>query len=307
MRNHGLVALAVALVVGLTLAEAQGGPRGRRSGGPRPSGIRSGNVRPQNLTQPLGVRTLNNSPQPGSRNLANNAAGGNFQNKVSQLKTNFTPVNQPFTPAWYANHPQAWQYTHPHADAWAVATLGTAAAWLGVAAATDGGYAADSGTVYTADTTDDTGTDEQTDSDVSAAQQAGAYPAPNPWAPGSVARRNNAAAAGNFLPLGVFALAPQNEKDASALLQLALDRQGNVYGNYYDVLSGRDQPISGKVDGTTQKATFFVVPAGNVSFHTTLASLTQPTGSIQLQFQDGRTRQWTLARFQDPATGPPTN
>jgi len=260
MRNHGFVALGVALVVGFAIAEAQARPGGggRRGGGQRASGVRSGNVRPGNIgTLQQGTRNLGSKLQsatPG--NLADRLGNGNVQNKVSQLKTNFTPANQPFTPAWYANHPRAWRYTHPNADVWAVATLGIATGWLGVGRA--------GGTVYTSETA---ATDET----------------------------------GDYLPLGVFALAPKSEKDASALVELALDQQGNLRGNYYDVLSGADQTVSGAVDKATQRATFAVTPGGKVSFETTLANLTQPTGWVTLRFANGTTRQWTLARFDDPA------
>jgi hypothetical protein len=265
MRNHCLVAVGVALVMGFTIAEAGARPGGRRVA-PRAGGTRSGNVRPGNITPDGqlgqgGIRNLGDKLQSTDpQKLTGNQAGGNFQNKVSQLKTNFTPANQPFTPAWYAGHPRAWQYTHPHADAWAVATFGVAAGWLGLGAA--------GGTVYTSETVD---------SD----------------------------AAGDFLPLGVFAMAPKSERDASALVQLALNQQGDLRGNYYDVLTGQDQVVAGTVDKTTRRATFQVGPGGKVAFETTLASLTRPTGSVTLRFQDGRTRQWTLARFDDPAPSTP--
>ena len=106
---------------------------------------------------------------------------------------------------------------------------------------------------------------------------------------------------GQYLPLGVFALAPQSEKDATALVQLAVDKQGNLRGNYYDVLSGQDQTVDGNVDKKTQRATFKVSPNGNVSFETTLANLTRATGSVTLRFENGQTRSWTLSRLDNPA------
>lgn len=257
MRNRRFLTLTVALVVGLAMQEAQARPGGGGRRGPAPNvgGARDGNARPGNIA-PAG--------KAGQQSLGSKLQGtvksGNFQNKVSQLKTNFTPTTQPFTPSWYANHPAAWQYTHPHADAWAVAGFGTAATWLGLRAATNGGYVTDETTSDTEG--DDTSVDE-------------------------------------FLPLGVFALAPQNEKDASALVQLAVNKQGELHGNYYDVLTAQDQTVAGKVDKQSQRATFKVSPGGNVSFETSLANLTQTSGWITLRFANGQSRQWTLARFDD--------
>ena len=299
MRNRCFVALGVALVVGFMIAGAQARPpgdgSGKRGGGPRVGGARPGNVRPGNI----------GAPQPGPRNLggklqspaggkrAGNRANVNFQNKVSRLKTNFTPAKHPFTPAWYANHPRAWRFPHPHADVWAAATIGVAAAWLGIDAAS--GDAADGDTVYTGETGQggeadendqaaETESDEQTNADDGLGASGG----------------------GDYLPLGVFALAPKSEQDASAVVQLAVDKQGNLRGNYYDVLTGQGQAVVGTLDKKTQRATFAVSPKGNVSFETTLEGLTQPTGSVTLRFQNGETRQWTLARFDNPAPPAPT-
>jgi len=269
MRNRLLVALAFVLSVGLAIAEAQarGGGKGpgRIGGGPAGSGgARGANIGPGKSIQP-GSRNLSGKVQSlGSGNSQGNAksnAKNTAQNKVSQLKTNFTAKNQPFTPAWYANHPRAWQYMHPHADAWTVASLGAVGAWLGWTAG-------DGGTVYTSDADDDEG---------------------------------QADVAGDFLPLGVFGLAPQNEKDASALVQLALNKQGQLFGNYFDVLTGKDQTVSGKVDKKTQRAAFTVGSGGGVWFETPLANLTQAKGAVTLTFSNGQTRQWTLARFDDQA------
>jgi hypothetical protein len=268
MRNVRFLALAVALVLGWAIqdAHARPGGGGRRGGGANVGGTRGGNFAPGGKIGQQGAGNLDNKLQGTIKNgnvagnLQNgNLQNGNVQNKVSQLKTNFTAGNQPFTASWYANHPRAWQYTHPHADAWAVAGYGRAAAWLGLAAVTNDAYVIDD--VTTGDTDD--------------------------------------ADQGEFLPLGVFALAPQNERDANALVQLAVNKQGEVAGNYYDVLTGQDQTIAGKVDKQSKQVTFAVSPGGNVSFETSLANLTQARGSITLRFANGQSRQWTLARFDD--------
>jgi hypothetical protein len=279
MRNRFLAAVGVALVLGVLAFDAQARPGGGRRGGPARvgGGAGPGNFRAGGNARSGGQFGQNvqnfRMPNGKAQSLAGSSAIGNLnsgsaQNKVSQLKTNFTAANQPFTPAWYANHPGAWQYTHPHADAWAVATAGTAAAWLGLAAVTGG-------TVYTAETADETADD----ADDSAS--------------------DDNSVAGDYLPLGVFALAPKSEKDASALVQLAVNKQGVVRGNYYDVLTGQTQPVAGTLDKQTQRATFKAVPSGNVTFETSLASLTQPAGTVTLKFDGGQAKQWTLARFDD--------
>ena len=157
MRQYLLSSVAVVLIGGslLSSAEAQ---LGRRLGGrlrnppapgaqsapqtqpaqPRPSGQLRERV--QNLGGKLqtaldsgaldGLTGKDGTPLSGALpsgatpNLATSA----------QLKATLPAGERPFTPAWYANHSTAWQYSHPHADAWAVASIGTVAVWLGIPA-----------------------------------------------------------------------------------------------------------------------------------------------------------------------------
>jgi hypothetical protein len=49
------------------------------------------------------------------------------------------PAQRPFTPAWYADHPKAWQATHPHADVVAAAGAVGLARWLAVSSVWVGG------------------------------------------------------------------------------------------------------------------------------------------------------------------------
>jgi hypothetical protein len=85
-------------------------------------------------------------------------------------------------------------------------------------------------------------------------------------------------------------------------VQLAVDREGQLRGNYYDVASGLDQAIAGSVNKQTQRAAFKVGANGNVSFETTLASLTRPNGTVTLRSANGQAREWSLARFDNPQT-----
>lgn len=274
------VALAIVLGVSASQAEARGGGGGGRGGpgGGRPGGgFSAGRAGDRSIgDRQIGNRE-NSNRDNGDRTAAQRAKAnaaiknsGQFANKTSQLKTNYTGNNQPFSAAWYANHPRAWQYTHPHADAWAVASLGMAGAWLGVAALNDG-------TVYTAENE----ADDQSDDNLT---QEGETDLP---------------ADDNFLSLGVFALAPQQENDATAIVQLAINHDGIVRGTYVDLLTNQEQAIEGAVDKKTQRVAWRVGDNGSVTFDTQLASLTQATGPITLHYENGKTRQWKLARFED--------
>ena len=142
-------------------------------------------------------------------------------NRTSQLKINYTGKNQPFSSAWYGNHPSAWQSANLRSDAWTAASLGSATAWLGARA-----IAATNDTVYTGESDSD---DNSQDSDDSLTQE-GETPLP---------------ADEEFLPLGVFALAPQQQTTANSVVQLAISRDGIVRGTYVDLLTNQEQSIEG--------------------------------------------------------------
>ena len=290
MRQYLFSTVAVVLVGGSLLSNAEA-QVGRRLGGrlrnppapaapsvpdvqpaqPRPSG--QFRERVQNLGGKLqsavdsgaldGLTGKDGSPLSGALpagatpNLATN----------SHLKAALPAGEQPFTPGWYAAHPTAWQYTHPHADAWAVATIGTVAVWLGIPAPLPAD-AASGDNVFTS--------------------QSVAPPAEVPEV-------------GDYLPLGVFALGPHGAHDASALVQLAVSKSGELRGTYYDVVTGQEQPLSGQFDKQTQLATFKLAAPDSAEFEISLVSLTRPEGNARLRFADGQTRDWSLARFEPPA------
>lgn len=275
-------AVAVVLVLSAAQAEARGGG-GARGGGPRggSSGFRSSGSNFSNRGLGEGAA--------GQATRANKVGEGNIQNKASQAKSNFNGKSQPFSPSWYANHPRAWQATHPHADAWAVAGFGTAAAWLGITAA-----AANDSTVYTSDVSDDDeqsddiagNTDDQSDADNNSASD---------LAKTGAGKQANG---GDFLSLGVFKLSPKGQPNAWAMLNLAVSKSGVVRGTYYDILSDQEQPVQGAVDKATQRVAFTIGAQGTIVFETLLPNLTSDDGSITLQYNDGTKSQWTLSRQQ---------
>jgi hypothetical protein len=78
-----------------------------------------------------------------------------------------------------------------------------------------------------------------------------------------------------FMPFGVFTLAPENQTEATAMLQLAVSKQGVLRGTYDDLLSDVDHPIRGSVDRTTQHVAW-TFGDGKVAFQTALGVLTEP-------------------------------
>lgn len=104
--------------------------------------------------------------------------------------------------------------------------------------------------------------------------------------------------AGDDLPLGVFALTPAGGQDPSALLQVALTKDGKIVGNYFDIVTGTTQPLAGSLDKHTQLASFKLTTPGAAEFEAALVSLTRADGSIRLRFGGGEVSDWHLARYE---------
>ena len=239
---------------------------------------------------------------PGAQGKLKNAAGGaekfqgwqqqagqKWQSRDGQLQQSAqNAVNdvkngpQPFTAQWYADHPAAWQSTHPHADAWAAATATGVAAWLGWAA-----YDANSsGTYYNTTVVYEQPPAEETEKEPAADEQVLANQMAN--------SQNDA---GEWLALGVYSVGSSSGEPTSRQLQLAVNRQGDLRGVYYDAISNTSQNLSGHIDQATQVARWSLDSNQHVSFSTNLNELTQPAGTIEVTQPAGQ-QQWRIARQQ---------
>src|SRR6185436_18200282 len=57
-----------------------------------------------------------------------------------------------------------------------------------------------------------------------------------------------------WLPLGVFALVRNEQQHPQLIMQIAVNQQGIIRGNYTDEVTDSTQPIHGAVDQKTQRA-----------------------------------------------------
>lgn len=208
--------------------------------------------------------------------------------------------NRPFSRDWYGRHHHAWGGGWGWGNPWNVANWGTTAAWLGLGAAAVpewGGYGPTDTTVYDTDneslnvTVPETEAAQNLSTEALNEQTAAAQ---------ALAAQGATEPAGDekFLPLGVFTLAPEDQTEASALVQLAVSKDGLLRGTYYDLLTDADQPIQGAIDKRTQRAAFTLGSQGKIAFQTALGVLTEPSGPISVHYENGQTRQWVLARYQ---------
>lgn len=191
--------------------------------------------------------------------------------------------DEPFTADWYADHPHAWQHTHPHADAWAAASWGAVTGWVAGVATTPVVYGYGETYVYVE------GTAPAEDAAQAEAQEA------HQLSQSTQPVADDA----SWLPVGVFALVQGKETKAQMLMQLSLSKSGQIAGSYYNLLSDSSQPLEGAVDLKTQKAAWTIAGNDHVVFQTDLNSLTQPEAPVLVHFGDGDTQPMTLVRMPD--------
>lgn len=210
--------------------------------------------------------------------------------------------NRPFSHDWYAHHRGAWGGGWGWGNPWRTATWGAAAAWLGLSAAEPiwGGYGPTNTVVYDTDNELlNAAAPEPEGANLSAEALASQTAAAH-----SLAGENAADNEPNesFLPLGVFTLAPENQTEATAMLQLAVSKQGALRGTYYDLLADTEQPIRGSVDKPSQRVAWTVGSQGKIAFQTALPVLTEASGPVSVHYENGQTRQWVIARYaQEPS------
>jgi hypothetical protein len=210
----------------------------------------------------------------------------------------FADLDQPFTSSWYNDHPNAWKYSHPHADAYAAASWGSVTGW--VAGVSTTAYPYDYGTtvVYENDAVyyngELAGTSEQY---YTQAQQLASA--------GGTAQQvsQQAADTEQWMTLGAYALLAPGQTEPVTYIQLAVSKQGQLRGTYYDVLSNQEQPVAGSVSTTSQRAAFRVADNESVTLETGLANLTSEQSTLLVHLGEDRRQSWTMVRLPDQSNG----
>ncbi|QDU58724.1 hypothetical protein Pan181_49640 [Aeoliella mucimassa] len=225
-----------------------------------------------NLSQLNGnLSQLNqNAQQLSSRSQQWSDAAQNWDpSNLQSAASNWQNGPEPFSPAWYAEHPNAWQATHPYAnEAAAVATVASVAAWTAYAA-----YPASSSStvVIEGDTVVyESSSDEPAPTGVPADQQ-------------------------EWMPLGTYEVAPQAGAAATRQMQLAVSRQSNVAGVYFDQLTGSTQNLTGQLDAQSQVVVWQAENNPSVQFSATLQDLTSDKGTVRVK-QGNQEFHWAMNR-----------
>jgi hypothetical protein len=104
----------------------------------------------------------------------------------------------------------------------------------------------------------------------------------------------------DWQPLGVWALAQEDQGDAVMFFQLSVNKEGIISGAYTNVMSGEELPVSGSVDRQTQRAAWHIGDAKDKVFEAGMGNLTQDQASCLVHVGNGETQNWLLVRMTDP-------
>ena len=192
-----------------------------------------------------------------------------------------------FTPAWYSEYPAAW-----YPPAWYYGDPWIWAPWPMLAEYC--GYTADpifyeygTNVVYQPDSVVVNGSSVGTPQQY--AQQAQQLATTGSDADVSKSEK--------WMSLGVFAVSEEGQKSASMTMQLAVDKEGVIRGNYDNTSANETQVIHGAVDKATQRAAWTIGDKSDIVLDTGIYNLTKSETPVLVHFGDGSTKQWLMVRI----------
>jgi hypothetical protein len=194
-----------------------------------------------------------------------------------------------FTPGWIGGYPGAWWPGKwaMWGTAWAVATWPYASAYCGCTGepmyydyGTNVAY--EDGQVYVDDQPVATAEEYYAQADQIA--DAGAEAANEDW-----------------MPLGVFAvIAEEGQTQTDKVLQLAVNRDGVIRGNYQDVMTDQVTPVTGSIDKAAQRVSMKLQGNDQLVVETGLYNLTNDEVPVLVHFGPDRQEGRVLIRLQQP-------
>jgi len=104
----------------------------------------------------------------------------------------------------------------------------------------------------------------------------------------------------DWLPLGVFALTKPDQEKSDISIQLAVNKQGVIRGNYTDSATEKNQVVQGSVDKQSQRVAFTVGDNTTDVIETGLYNLTKDEAPALVHHGKDSTEQMLLVRLKNP-------
>lgn len=195
-----------------------------------------------------------------------------------------------YSPAWYRRYPGVW---YPRAWAygsvWTAATWASMNDWFGYGDAEPTYYDYGNNVTYQGDSVYVDGQPIGTSDEYYQQAQA-------------LAGAGEGAAAGDdqqWMPLGVFAMTNDPQSDAHTVLQLAVNKQGIIRGNYTNTTSNETKPVQGSVDKKSQRAAWTIGDKKQNVMETGIYNLTKDDVPALVHIGKDKTEQVLLVRLKD--------
>ena len=128
------------------------------------------------------------------------------------------------------------------------------------------------------------------------AQPAG-YPPVAPSVTGSSASVNTS---GQWASLGVFSLAEPGQTQTNTMIQLAINPQGQVRGNYLNQLTNERSQVYGCLDKKTQRISWTIGQNNTTVFDTSLSDLIKQDSQVLVHYGPNNTQEMALIRLPAP-------
>lgn len=193
-----------------------------------------------------------------------------------------------YYPGWYAAHPGVWYApAWPAGYAWRACTWASMMAWLTLADSQPVYYDYGNNVVYQDNSVyvnnQDVGTAEEYTQQASQLAASGASADVNDEK--------------NWMPLGVFALSESGQTKSDSVVELAVNAQGVIRGNYTSTKTKKTQQVQGSIDKKSQRAAWTVGDDKNTVYDTGIYNLTKAEAPLLVHVGKDQTQQWLMVRL----------
>ena len=107
----------------------------------------------------------------------------------------------------------------------------------------------------------------------------------------------------NWQPLGVFALAEPGQTDSNMMLQLAINKDGTLRGNYLNQLTNETSQVFGALDKKTQRVSWTIGNNNTTVFDAMLPDLVRDDSQVLVHYGPQSTKTMALIRLPAPKNG----
>ena len=203
------------------------------------------------------------------------------------------PVNHPsmYDQQWYSEHQSAWSPAGWNAGAaWAPVTWEGVAGHCGITNTTPAPYNYGSNVTCI-------------DGNVVVNGQSAGTAEEFSWEAADIARAGTVAptsATDQWMPLGVFALVRDEHHQPQLIMQLAINQQAVIRGNYTDEVTGSTLLVHGEVDLQSKRAAWTIGDNQYAVMEAGLSNLTQYEAPCVIH-KNGTTQRWLLVRLAQPS------